>query len=174
MLFCMQFVIIAAQSSSVGFFFRSQKAGACLLPNTCLGIAAKLFAQFETQRVGISWKDVSGFPSPDENFNLAWVFYMLLAQSAIFATVTWWVLWNIIYKLKIYTCATVKLWPSFESALALPNLFQISCLYYERIIIICSVAGSFIHSHYTLPLPSTTELETVTSYQEKTKLYIYM
>ena len=73
-------------------FFRSQKAGACLLPNTCLGIAAKLFAQFETQRVGISWKDVSGFPSPDENFNLAWVFYMLLAQSAIYATVTWWVL----------------------------------------------------------------------------------
>lgn len=71
------------------FWCRSQKAGACLLPNTCLGIAAKLFAQFETRRVGISWKDVSGFPSPDENFNLAWVFCMLLAQCAIYATVTW-------------------------------------------------------------------------------------
>lgn len=76
-------------------FFRSQKAGACLLPNTCMGIAAKLFAQFETQRVGISWNDVSDFPSPDENFNMAWVFYMLLAQSAIYATVTWWVLFNV-------------------------------------------------------------------------------
>ncbi|KAL9959228.1 hypothetical protein ACROYT_G036325 [Oculina patagonica] len=70
---------------------RSQKAGACLLPNTCLGIAAKLFAQFETLRVGISWKGVSGFPSPDENFNLAWVFCMLLAQCAIYATITWYV-----------------------------------------------------------------------------------
>ncbi|KAJ7376779.1 hypothetical protein OS493_032513 [Desmophyllum pertusum] len=70
---------------------RPQKAGSCLLPNTCLGIAAKLFAQFETQRRGISWKEVSGFPSPDENFNMAWVFSMLLAQCAIFATITWYV-----------------------------------------------------------------------------------
>ena len=73
-------------------FYRSEKAGACLLPNTCLGIAAKLFAQFETQRVGISWKEVSGYPSPDENFNMAFVFLMLLAQCAIYGTVTWWVL----------------------------------------------------------------------------------
>lgn len=73
------------------FIFRSQKAGACLLPNTCLGLAAKLFTKFESLGVGISWKDVSGFPSPDENFNLAWVFFMLLAQCAIYATVTWWV-----------------------------------------------------------------------------------
>ncbi|CAH3155546.1 unnamed protein product, partial [Porites evermanni] len=70
---------------------RSQKAGACLLPNTCLGLAAKLFAQFETIRVGISWKQVSEYPSPDENFNMAWVFCMLLAECAIFGTVTWYV-----------------------------------------------------------------------------------
>ncbi|XP_078344110.1 phospholipid-transporting ATPase ABCA3-like [Oculina patagonica] len=70
---------------------RSQKAGACLLPNTCLGLAAKLFTKFESLGVGISWKDVSGFPSPDENFNLAWVFFMLLAQCAIYATITWYV-----------------------------------------------------------------------------------
>ena len=61
------------------------------MPNTCLGLAAKLFTKFESFGAGISWKDVSGFPSPDENFNLAWVFFMLLAQCAIYATITWWV-----------------------------------------------------------------------------------
>ncbi|KAM7436905.1 hypothetical protein ABFA07_013407 [Porites harrisoni] len=70
---------------------RSEKAGACLLPNTCLGLAAKLFAQFETIRVGISWKQVSEYPSPDENFNMVWVFCMLLAECAIFGTITWYV-----------------------------------------------------------------------------------
>ena len=69
--------------------YRSQKAGACLLPNTCLGIASKLFTQFETMRVGISWEEVSGYPSPDENFNLGWVYLLFLAQCAIFGTITW-------------------------------------------------------------------------------------
>lgn len=107
------------------FFFRSEKAGACLLPNTCLGIAAKLFAQFETQRVGISWKDVSGFPSPDENFNLAWVFYMLLAQSAIYAAVTWWVLCNLNWKCT-HMHTTTKLPPNFESPHATLSSFHLS------------------------------------------------
>ena len=73
----------------ISLIYRSEKAGACLLPNTCLGLAAKLFAQFETIRVGISWKEVSEYPSPDENFNMVWVFCMLLAECAIFGTITW-------------------------------------------------------------------------------------
>ena len=68
---------------------RSEKAAACLLPNTCLGIATRIIAKFESIEVGLTWDRVSASPSPDDDFSFSWVLGMLIIQSLIFAIITW-------------------------------------------------------------------------------------
>lgn len=70
---------------------RSEKAAACLLPNTCLGIATRIIAKFESIEVGLTWDRVSASPSPDDDFSFSWVLGMLIIQSIIFALITWYI-----------------------------------------------------------------------------------
>lgn len=70
---------------------RSEKAAVCLLPNSCLGIAVRIFAKFESNEVGLTWDKVSSSPSPDDDFSFSWVLGMLIIESLVYAVITWYV-----------------------------------------------------------------------------------
>ena len=72
-------------------FDRAEKAASCLLPNTCLGIATRIIAKFETLEVGMTWDQVSRSPSPDDDFSFSWVLGMFAIQIAIYGILTWYV-----------------------------------------------------------------------------------
>ena len=71
------------------FAHRSEKAAVCLLPNSCLGIAVRIFAKFESNEVGLTWDKVSSSPSPDDDFSFSWVLGMLIIESLVYAVITW-------------------------------------------------------------------------------------
>ena len=68
---------------------RGEKAASCLLPNTCLGIATRIIAKFESIEVGLTWSRVGSSPSPDDDFSFAYVLVMLIVQSIIYGIITW-------------------------------------------------------------------------------------
>ena len=72
-------------------FYRSQKAAACLLPNTCLGIGVKVLTQLESVQVGGQWKHISDHASIDDNSSLILVIAMFLSQSVLWLIITWYV-----------------------------------------------------------------------------------
>lgn len=69
--------------------YRSQKAAACLLPNTCLGIGVQIIAKLEELQVGVQWDSISKPPTIDENFSLSLVMIMMLVQAAVCWILTW-------------------------------------------------------------------------------------
>lgn len=72
-------------------FYRSQKAAACILPNTCLGIGVKILTQLESVQVGGQWKNISDHASIDDNSSLILVITMFLSQSMLWLIITWYV-----------------------------------------------------------------------------------
>lgn len=80
-----------AQQEAYEALSRSEKAAACLLPNTCLGIATRIIAKFEIREVGLTWSRVSESPDPDDDFSFDMVLGMLIIQSLIFGVITWYV-----------------------------------------------------------------------------------
>ena len=68
---------------------RSQKAAACLLPNTCLGIAVQIFTKLEAAQVGVTWKNFADPPTADDNFSLALVWLMMIVQCLVCWILTW-------------------------------------------------------------------------------------
>ncbi|XP_077983375.1 phospholipid-transporting ATPase ABCA3-like [Glandiceps talaboti] len=67
------------------------KAAACLLSNTCLGLAAQLFAQRESQTVGVTWKNIATPVSVDDNFSFAVMLVMLVFDAFLYGLITWYV-----------------------------------------------------------------------------------
>ncbi|KAJ7352721.1 hypothetical protein OS493_034326 [Desmophyllum pertusum] len=70
---------------------KGEKAAACLLPNTCLGIATRIIAKFESLEVGLTWGRVSRSPSADDDFSFDMVLGMLVVQSLVYGIITWYV-----------------------------------------------------------------------------------
>lgn len=68
---------------------RSEKAAVCLLPNSCLGIAVRILAKFESNEVGLTWDKASSSPSADDDFSFSWVLGMFVIQSLFYAVITW-------------------------------------------------------------------------------------
>ena len=73
-------------------YHRGEKAASCLLPNTCLGIATRIIAKFESLEVGLTWSRVSRSPAPDDDFSFAYVLGMFIVQSIMYGVITWYVL----------------------------------------------------------------------------------
>lgn len=71
--------------------YRGEKAASCLLPNTCLGIATRIIAKFESLEVGLTWSRVGRSPAPDDDFSFAYVLGMFIVQSIIYGIITWYV-----------------------------------------------------------------------------------
>ncbi|XP_067040088.1 phospholipid-transporting ATPase ABCA3-like [Acropora muricata] len=70
---------------------RSEKAAVCLLPNSCLGIAVRILAKFESNEVGLTWDKASSSPSAEDDFSFSWVLGMFVTQSLFYAVITWYV-----------------------------------------------------------------------------------
>jgi len=80
-----------AQQEAYEALSRGEKAASCLLPNTCLGIATRIIAKFESLEVGLTWSRVGRSPAPDDDFSFAYVLGMFIVQSIIYGIITWYV-----------------------------------------------------------------------------------
>eukprot|EP00794_Sanderia_malayensis_P017576 gene17576-19328_t len=70
---------------------KSSKAAACLLPNTCLGIAVQIITKFEAAQTGVQWSTFADPPSVDDNFSLAATVLMMFVQAFICWVLTWYI-----------------------------------------------------------------------------------
>ncbi len=61
----------------------------CLLPNSCLGIGVRVISQMEISQIGAQWSSMLDPPTVDDNFSLAGVLVMMLAQSLMWFIITW-------------------------------------------------------------------------------------
>ena len=84
-------ISILFSTSFINNCHRGEKAASCLLPNTCLGIATRIIAKFESLEVGLTWSRVGSSPSADDDFSFAYVLGMFIVQSIIYGIITWYV-----------------------------------------------------------------------------------
>lgn len=75
-------------------FCSGAKVGSCFLSNTCLGLGVEVLARLEQRQEGLTWGNVASPISIDDNFNMAWVFGMLIIDSILYMIVAWWV-WSV-------------------------------------------------------------------------------
>eukprot|EP00795_Rhopilema_esculentum_P013264 gene13264-4097_t len=85
------YAVIASGTNIYDTMSVSQKAAACLLPNTCLGIGIQVMTNLEAAQIGSQWDNIAMSSSVDENFNLLMVIIMFFAQSLIWWIITWYV-----------------------------------------------------------------------------------
>ena len=67
------------------------KIGACLLSNTCLGLGVEVLSRLEQRQEGLQWDNFVTPLSADDNFNMAWVFGMLLIDAVVYMALAWFV-----------------------------------------------------------------------------------
>lgn len=67
------------------------KISACLLSNTCLGLGVEVLSRLELRQEGLTWANAASPVSADDNFNMAWVFLMLIVDSILYLAVAWYV-----------------------------------------------------------------------------------
>ncbi|XP_070574888.1 phospholipid-transporting ATPase ABCA3-like [Ptychodera flava] len=80
-----------AQPNTYDAMSSSAKAAACLLSNTCMGIASQIFAQREAQTVGVKWSNLARPVTVDDNFSMAILIVMLLVDTVLYGLVAWYV-----------------------------------------------------------------------------------
>ena len=61
--------------------FKWCKEETCLLSNTCLGLGVEAISRLEHRLEGLQWNNVASPLSADDDFNMAWVFGMLLIDA---------------------------------------------------------------------------------------------
>ena len=61
----------------------------CLLPTSCLGIAARIITTFEVNRVGVQWSNAGNEVSADDSFSLALVLIMFVVEMLVYGILTW-------------------------------------------------------------------------------------
>ncbi|XP_070561206.1 phospholipid-transporting ATPase ABCA3-like isoform X2 [Ptychodera flava] len=67
----------------------SQKASACLLCNTCMGIGINLIAAREVEGVGAQWSNIALPVSIDDDFTLAAVFGFFVVDLVVYTIIAW-------------------------------------------------------------------------------------
>ena len=65
------------------------KVGSCVLSNTCLGLGVEVLSRLEQRLEGLQWNNVASPLSADDDFNMAWVFGMLLIDSVVYMIIAW-------------------------------------------------------------------------------------
>ncbi|XP_031561453.1 ATP-binding cassette sub-family A member 3-like [Actinia tenebrosa] len=82
---------IFAQNQNFDLLSKSAKAAMCLLPNSALGIASTLFARLEGLKLGMTFETINQSTSPDDTFNMAWVFMMMIISAVMFMILAWYI-----------------------------------------------------------------------------------
>ncbi|XP_065052485.1 phospholipid-transporting ATPase ABCA3-like isoform X1 [Rhopilema esculentum] len=82
---------VIANPATYDVMSTSEKAAACLLPNTCLGIGVQIISKYEEAQIGVNWSNFNDPPTIDENFSLAMVVAMMVVQSVVCWILTWYI-----------------------------------------------------------------------------------
>ena len=69
--------------------FSGEKALACFLSNTCMGLGINVISTLEIREEGITWTNAADPLSADDDFNIAIVFLMLIIDSIIYMLIAW-------------------------------------------------------------------------------------
>lgn len=65
------------------------KVGSCILSNTCLGLGVEVLSRLEQRLEGLQWSNIAAPLSADDDFNMAWVFGMLLIDAIGYMILSW-------------------------------------------------------------------------------------
>ena len=72
-------------------YFRGAKLGFCILSNTCMGLGINTMSLLEIREEGVQWSNFYKDISLDDDFNLGYVFLMLIIDSFIYMLIAWYV-----------------------------------------------------------------------------------
>ena len=61
----------------------------CFLPNTCVGLGAKVLSNLEIRNDGLTFSNFASPLSLDDEFNMGWVVLMLFIDTVLFMTLYW-------------------------------------------------------------------------------------
>ncbi|CAI8053623.1 ATP-binding cassette sub-family A member 3 [Geodia barretti] len=67
------------------------KLGFCILSNTCMGLGINTISLLEIREEGVLWSNFYKEISLDDDFNLGYVFLMLIIDSIIYMLIAWYV-----------------------------------------------------------------------------------
>ncbi|XP_077982530.1 phospholipid-transporting ATPase ABCA3-like [Glandiceps talaboti] len=69
----------------------NEKVAACLLHNTCLGVAIQTIARLESEHVGMTWSTLNMTPSPGYDVPIAVIWTMFCIDIIIYGLFAWYV-----------------------------------------------------------------------------------
>ena len=63
--------------------------GMCVLSNTCMALGVEIIYRLELRLEGLQWSNAGTPVSADDQFNIGWVFLMLLIETVVYMLLAW-------------------------------------------------------------------------------------
>ena len=63
--------------------------GMCVLSNACMALGIEVIVQQELRLEGLQWSNAATPLSTDDQFNIGWVFFMLLLETVVYMLLAW-------------------------------------------------------------------------------------
>ena len=61
----------------------------CALSNACMALGVEVISRLEQRLEGLQWSNVATPLSTDDQFNVGWVFFMLLMEAFLYMILAW-------------------------------------------------------------------------------------
>ena len=72
-----------------GSYVSGGKIGMCALSNACMALGVEVISRLEQRLEGLQWSNVATPLSTDDQFNVGWVFFMLLMEAFLYMILAW-------------------------------------------------------------------------------------
>ena len=63
--------------------------GMCVLSNACMALGIEVITRLELRLEGLQWSNLATPISEDDQFNIGWVFLMLLIETVFYMVLAW-------------------------------------------------------------------------------------
>ena len=63
--------------------------GMCVLSNACMALGIEVITRLELRLEGLQWSNLATPISEDDQFNVGWVFLMLLIETVFYMVLAW-------------------------------------------------------------------------------------
>lgn len=63
--------------------------GMCVLSNACMALGVEIISWLELRLEGLQWSNAATPVSANDQFNIGWVFLMLLIETVVYMLLAW-------------------------------------------------------------------------------------
>ena len=71
------------------YLYRGSKLFFCIFSNTCMGLGINTISLLEIRSEGLKWNNIFTSISLDDNFNMGYVYLMLIVDSIVYMLIAW-------------------------------------------------------------------------------------